>query len=352
MKQEGKFGGYWRRILELVSHALHLFRLLYVIFLRVKLKHFVVICLLDVAGRVFGLLAFVTSIQAIYIAFQSAISNGENYVIKPQVAAIGLPDIFLPWLMACVVVIVFAMPALLKRFETRLIAQIIKENHRFAEDKKIPLLLDLFITQRGAQIVALLGKLGSGVLFILIAFIVIAILRFDLFVLVLLFSIVVGVGVVVFGLRNINRVSAQLPLRTAYIADAQHAYDPDRKQKMALLRTIPAPSRERHFQRVIKNWANSSRAGANQAIFSGVAIAAVVLYVFSLDSLEGFQLFLLLYLVISIRFALNTAREVGLSTSKVLDLRMQMAVLTQLYNARLGHDTSGEAGSLVRDDEE
>lgn len=330
---------------EPLTLGLRLLRLIYVVFLSVHPLRFACATVLNFLGRAFSLGAFVISIQAVYIAFQSSISHGGAYKGKAYVDMIGLPETWLPWVLAACVAITFAMPALLKRFETRLIAQIAKENHRFAETHKVMLLTDLFVTQRGPQIMTYLSKFCSGILFILAALAVVAIFRFDLFVLVLLFSLIVGGGVIAISLRNILKLNAQIPLRAAYVTEAQFAHDPKRKQKLHLVHAISATSREQHFRQVLNNWATANRAVFNQAIFSGLAIAAVVLFVFRLDNLDNFQLFLLLYLVIAIRYAINTARETGLMASKVLEVRVEMAALTELYNARKGRDAPNPEAS-------
>lgn len=324
------------RIKNTFASGAQIMFLLYVTLLSAHPVRFVCAIILNFLGRLFSLAAFVVSIQAIYIAFQSSISHGGNYKGKTYVDMIGLSETWLPWALAGFVALMFAMPAFLKRIETRLIAQIAKENHHFAQTNKVMLLSDLFITQRGPVLMTYMCKLFSGLLFIIVSLCVVATFRFDLFLLVLVFSAIVGGGVIAMSLRNIVNLSTQPPLRAAYVTDAQFEHDPTKKQQLHLVRSIASSSREQHFRKVLNNWAVANRAVFNQAIFTGFAIAAVVLFVFNLDDLDGFQLFLLLYLVIAIRYALNTAREVGVMATKVLEVRLERHILSELFNARKG----------------
>ena len=326
----------YARTRDSLKAGMHLVCVLYVALLSVHPLRFALAAFLNFLGRLLSLAAFVFSIQAIYIAFQSSISHGGTYRGKSYVDTFGLPETWLPWALSGLVAAIFAMPALLKRFETVLIARIVYENHTFAETHRVMLLTDLFVTQRGPLLITYLCKFFSGGLFILVSLCIVAIFRFDLFLLVLGFSLVVGFGVITISLPNIINLKELLPLRASYVTDAQFAHDPKCKQQLHLVRSIAVPAREQHFERVLRSWAVATRAVFNQAIFTGLAIAAVVLFVFSLDDMDGFQLFLLLYLVIAIRYALNTARETGMMASKVLEARTEMEPLRELYKARLG----------------
>lgn len=324
------------RIKFMLATGVQLIHLLYVALVSKHPVRFACAILLNFLGRLFSLASFVVGIQSIYIAFQSSISHGGSYKGKAYIDMLGLSETSLPWALAGLVALMFAMPALLKRVETRLISQIAKENHRFAQTHKVMLLSDLFITQRGPTLMIFICKLFSGMLFILAALYVVATFRFDLFLLVLVFSATVGCGVVAIGLRNIINVSLQPQLRAEYVASAKLEHGAETDHRLYMVRSVASPWREKHFQSVLKNWTVNNRAAFNQVIFTGLAIAGMVLFIFSLDDMDGFDLFLLLYLVIAIRFALNTAREVGVMATKVLEVRLEKDILNELFSARKG----------------
>lgn len=324
------------RFKDVFGTGLHLVRLLYIALLSAHPKKFALAAWFNFMGRLFSLGAFVASIQAIYVAFQSSISHGGTYRGKSYIDMLGVSEAWLPWALAGAVVVIFALPALFKWIETLLIGQIARENHAFAQMHTVTLLTDLFVTQRGPLLMTYMSKFFSGVLFIIVSLCIVAVFRFDLFLLVLGFSLVVGLGVITISLRNVINLKKQIPLRADYITDAQFAYDPTRKQQLHLIRAVASPARRLYFEHALSNWAVATRATFNQAIFTGFAIAAVIVFVFSLEDMDGFQLFLLLYLVIAIRYALNTARETGMMASKVLEARTEMTPLRELYAARLG----------------
>ena len=77
---------------------------LYTAFLQKSLFRFFITVILSVLGRVFNLLAFIISIQAIYIAFQSSASDGATFKGKQYFDMLGLSDVWVPWLLALLVV--------------------------------------------------------------------------------------------------------------------------------------------------------------------------------------------------------------------------------------------------------
>jgi len=171
---------------------------------------------------------------------------------------LGVPEGWLPWVLAGTVVFIFALPAVFKWIETRLIGQIARENHAFAQAHSVTLLTDLFITQRAPLLMTYMSKFFSGVLFIIVSLCIVAVFRFDLFLLVLGFSVVVGLGVITISLRNVINLKKQLPLRADYVTDAQFAYDPKRKEQLHLLRAVASPARRHYFEHELNNWATGA----------------------------------------------------------------------------------------------
>lgn len=284
--------------------------------------------------RIFSLGAFVASLQAIYIAFQFAISGGEDFRTKQIFDQLGLPLSWLPVVLSVIVLIVFAMPAALKIIETRQIAKITRENYHFVGEAGLSLEIDFFaITQIPAFLMSMV-KFFSGTLFIICALFVVIMFRFDLFVLVFASSIAVSVGVVLGSWRNINNKDALKPLRNLYIIEAQQKHDPKTKCSLSDVAIVPSSARNAYYSRALLNWSQLNRSSFNQGILTGVAMSAIVFFVFHLKHLDSSFLLVLLYLVIAIRFAINTARETGAMLAKILEARIENASINQILRAR------------------
>lgn len=307
---------------------------LYTAFLQKSLFRFFITVILSVLGRVFNLLAFIISIQAIYIAFQSSASDGATFKGKQYFDMLGLSDVWVPWLLALLVVGVFMMPALLKFFETRIIAKVTKECHRLCLEQEVHLKTDLFVTTRVPGLLVNLSKFFSGALFIIISLFIIALFRIDMFILVLVVSIAVAVIVVFSSWRQITRASEVSPKQTAYITAARRAYNSKVTAEIEEITISASTAREAHFNTILRNWANVNRTAFYQVGLTGFATAAIVLFVFRLDDLDQSKLFMLLYLVIAIRYAITTARETGMMASKILELRTESATLSEIIDAR------------------
>jgi len=307
---------------------------LYIIFLRGNVWPFFVTVVLNFLGRVFNLAAFVISIQSIYIAFQSSASHGAAFKGKEYFDFLGLSDAWLPWLLAALVVGIFMMPGILKIFETRIIARIARRNHEFCLEQEVFLKTDLFVTTRAPALLLFLCRFFSGASFIIIALAIVALFRVDLFVIVLIISIAIAILVVFSNSRQIIRDAEQIPQQSAYITAARRAFDTERSAEIEEITISASTARETHFNTTLGNWSRVNRTAIYQVGLMGVATAAIVLFVFRLDDLDESKLFMLLYLVIAIRYAISTARETGLMASKVLDLRTENATLQELLAAR------------------
>lgn len=308
---------------------------LYTAFVRERLFSFIITVLLSVLGRVFNLLAFIISIQAIYIAFQSSASDGAKFKGKHYFDMLGLSDAWVPWLLALLVVGIFMMPAFLKIFETRIIANITKENHTLCLEQEVHLKTDLFVTTRVPGLLANLCRFFSGALFVLISLVIVALFRIDMFILVLVVSIALAVIVVFSNWRQITRTAEVGPRQAAYITTARRTYNPEVTAEIEEITVSASSAREAHFNTILGNWATVNRTALYQVGLTGFATAAIVLFVFRLDDLDQSKLFMLLYLVIAIRYAITTARETGVMASKILDLRTESATLSEILNARL-----------------
>lgn len=322
------------RLLSAARMIARFSKTLYTVFLQARIFSFAFSVVLNFLGRVFNLAAFVISIQAIYIAFQSSASHGDDFKGKRYFEMLGLSDAWLPWLLAFLVMSVFLMPSLLKILETRLIGNITKENHNFCLEQKVSLKTDLFVTVRSAPLLTTLCRFFSGALFILISLVIVALFRFDLFLLVLLISLMIAFIVISSNWRQIMRTAEQSPKQLEYITAARQDFNPEADLPLEDVPTFATQTREIHFSTILGNWTRMSRAALYQVGLMGFATATIVLFVFSLEDLDQSMLVLLLYLVIAIRYAMNTARETGLMASRILDFRTEHVALGELQKAR------------------
>lgn len=323
-----------RRLLYTVKTASTLSRSLYEAIIAPRRVQFFWAVILNFLCRVFNLAAFVASIQAIYIAFQFAISNGNEFRAKQIVDQFGLSMSWLPVVLSGVVLTIFAAPAVLKIIETRQISKIVRENYDFIGKVKLNVDIDLFAITRIPNFITSMVKFFSGTLFIIAALLVIVLFRFDLFLVVLASSIAVAIGVVLGSWRNINNIDLLKPLRAVYIEEAQKSYDSSKKYPIEDILVVPSKSRNAYYSQVISNWAKVNRAVFNQGILTGLAMGSVVFFVFHLEGMSNSFLFVLLYLVIAIRFAINTARETGAMLAKILETRTENTRINAILEAR------------------
>jgi hypothetical protein len=307
---------------------------IYTAFLKEQVFNFVLIVILNFFSRMFNLAAFVISIQSIYIAFQSSASHGGDFKGKQYFDVLGLSEAWLPWLLAALVVMIFMMPGILKVFETRIIAIIAKENHWFCLENKVHYKTDLFVTQRVPHMLTCLCRFFSGVTFILIALIIVALFRIDLFLIVLTVSILIVLIVIFSNWRQIIRIREQSPKQSAYLTQIRSTFDPDQSPPIEEITIKPSVEREAHFNLTLGNWARINRMAIYQVGLMGFATATVVLFVFNIEGLDETMLFMLLYLVIAIRYAMTTAREAGLMASKIFDLRTETSAISEMVQAR------------------
>lgn len=307
---------------------------LYSAFIKGHSVTFAVTVFLNFLGRVFNLAAFVVSIQSIYIAFQSSASSGASFRGKHYFDMLGLDDSSLPIILALLVMIVFMMPSFLKILETRLIARITKDVHRRCLDQKVSVSIDFFVTSRGPILLTNMCRFFSGTLFIVIALVIVALFRIDLFSVVLAISFSIVAIVVISNWHQISHTADLVPKQLSYIREARHAYDPKRAMPITEVPTHKSTAREAHFNTSLRNWARVSRAALYQVALMGVATATVILFVFRMDDLDESKLFMLLYLIIAIRYAMNTGRETGTMASKILDLRSENTTIAELAQVR------------------
>ncbi len=311
---------------------------------------FFYVVILNFLCRVMHLAAFVGSIKALQVAFQYVSSDGQKFTARSVVVQLGIPIEWVPVLLSLVVVGIFALPAFLKRWETNFMAVIARESHQRLGDHMMPLGADLFATSRVPVFLNYVAQLMSGVLFLVIALIIIALIRFDLFALILFCSIAIAIGVVLTTSRHVNALYELRPLRSGYVREAQIAYqeehnEPNRRpvEEIPLLK---GDSRRAFFDLSITNWMTAHRRIFNNGIFTGFAIGSVVWFVFGLENVDGSQLFMLLYLIIAIRYAINTARETGSMVTKLLEARTEMANFRLLVEAARAANVGDAAPTL------
>lgn len=326
-----------RRLIYTAKAANKLSRALYEAIIAPRRVQFFWAIILNFLCRVFNLAAFVASIQAIYIAFQFAISNGDEFRAKQIFDQFGMPMSWLPFVLSGVVLTIFAAPALLKSIETRQISKIVRENYHFIGKAQLSVDIDLFAITRIPNLITSMVKFFSGALFIIAALLVVVFFRVDLFLMVLASSVAVAIGVVLGSWRNINNVDLLKPLRTVYIEEAQQSYNASKKHPIEDITTLPSKSRNAYYSQVISNWAKVNRAVFNQGILTGLAMGSVVFFVFHLEGMSNAFLFVLLYLVIAIRFAINTARETGAMLAKILETRTENMRINCILEARRAH---------------
>ncbi len=318
--------------------GLHLLHLLYVGFLRPHRLKFVVAAGLNVMGRVFSLFAFIASIQAVYVAFKSTISHDAAYPGKSYVDWIGISHAILPWVLAVVVLALFLLPAILKRGELVLVRKIVQEAHEFVGKVGVSYATDLFVIRRMPALMVALVRVLSALIFIFAALLVVAILRFELFLLVLAASLVIGAAVIALSLRNIIIVKEQAPLAAEYSRRVIEAHQSGPDAATRVPANVQGPQRDAYFQNVLSYWSRNNMAGQKQLSLNGVGLALIIVVVFQMQDLDSLKLFLLAYLVIAIRFSLNTAREVGVVAAKILEARTEIPPLTEIFDKRLGRD--------------
>lgn len=322
------------RALQAVRMVGRFSKTLYTAFLKESIIRFMAVVFLSFLGRVFNLAAFVISIQSIYIAFQSSASQGADFKGKHYFDMLGLSDAWLPWLLAAIVVFIFMMPGVLKVFETRLIAGITKENHRFCLEHEVHFKTDLLVTTLVPTLLTSMCRFFSGAWFIVIALGVVGLFRIDLFLIVLLISILIVLIVIFSNWRQVIQKAEQLPKQTSYFVDVRKAYNPARSMPVDEITISPSVSREAHFNATLGNWARVNRTALYQVGLMGFATATIVLFVFRIEDLDESKLVLLLYLVIAIRYAMATARETGLMASKIFEMRTEHEAITELVKAR------------------
>lgn len=323
-----------------VATGRDILRLLYVILVGPNKLRFCWAVLLNFGCRGLHLAAFIASIQAIVLAFQYASSGGTEFRAKNMLGWLHVPLEYLPVAVPVLVALVFALPALLKKLEMAQLNRIVYDIHGALGENPCVLRTDMFLALRVPAYLVYTAKFCSGLMFVVVALAVVAVFRIDLFFLILLIAIIIAVAVTLSSLRQINAVKALSPMRTAYSLEARgHHRDATGLSAMASADEaplLPGATRDTLFRQATQNWMRSNRATFNQGIFSGIAIGAIVWFVFGLEDIDEGQLVLLIFLVIAIRYAINTARETGTMMTRMLDARTELKDLRILAQLRSG----------------
>ncbi|MGH1354049.1 MAG: hypothetical protein ACRBBS_03065 [Thalassovita sp.] len=303
-------------------------KLLYAILVAPNRGRFAWAVTLNFGCRALHLAAFITSIQAIIIAFQYASSEGADFKAKNILNWLHLPLEYLPIIAPIVVAFIFGLPALLKKWEMTQLDHIVGDIHRAIGETSMVLRTDLFTVLRVPAYLIFATKFCSGLMFVVIALGVVAVFRFDLFLLILLMSIIIAIAVTLSSLRQINTLKALSPMRNAYVLAArEHNRDVTGQRQLGTVDEVPllqGEVRATLLEGTTQNWVRVNRAPFNQGIFSGIAIGAIVWFVFGLDDIDESQLVLLIFLVIAIRYAINTARETGAMMTRLLEARTEL----------------------------
>lgn len=303
-------------------------KLLYAILVAPNRLRFAWAVVLNFGCRALHLAAFITSIQAIILAFQYASSNGAEFKAKSIMGWLHVPLEYLPIVAPILVAMIFGLPALLKKLEMAQLDHIVREVHEAIGETTMVLRTDLFVVLRVPSYLVFAAKFCSGLLFVIIALGVVAVFRFDLFLLILVMSIIIAVAVTLSSLRQVNTHKALSPLRNAYVREAREYHrDAAGTKSLGTVDVVPllgSESRTVLLEQTAQNWVRVNRAPFNQGIFTGVAIGAIVWFVFGLDDIDENQLVLLIFLVIAIRYAINTARETGTMITRLLEARTEL----------------------------
>ena len=295
---------------------------------------FSIAVLLGFGSRMMQIIGFVLSIQSLRMAFQFVTTDGQKYQYSKQIHAMGITAEWLPVFIAIIVVVVFAIPAVFKAWEAACVGGIIKDLQGKIISKQESLNTDVFIAVRVPVLYGYAIRFLSGVLFMLASFIIISLFSFQLLLIISITSAFIVWIVIASSSRNMGHSKDSLSVKALYLAEARGAQrEKIGSRKLPALADTPALTSEHRHDFLFKtfmNWQRTYRAVFNQGIFLGVAMAFVVWFTFSLDSIDSSRLVLLIFLVIAIRYAINTARETGAMMTKLLDTRSEFAELNKL----------------------
>jgi hypothetical protein len=129
-------------------------------------------------------------------------------------------------------------------------------------------------------------------------------------------------------------------MRSDYVTEARETHRENTgERKLGTVDEVPLLAGELRSTLIghtAQNWVRVNRAPFNQGIFSGIAIGAIVWFVFGLEDIDENQLVLLIFLVIAIRYAINTARETGSMVTKLLEARTELADIRIIASLRNG----------------
>jgi hypothetical protein len=344
MKFPTSISSSWKSLGYTVRTGLGILTVVYHSLIAPHRGRFALATFLNFCCRLLSLLAFISSIQALQIAFQFVVSEGEEFRGKEIFAYTGLPGDAVPYVVAAILCFIFALPSQVKKWETKLLSSIIRSIHKVLEGKGVLLPTDLFVITHIPSFLNHAVQFLSGMLFLVIALFIIMIFRFDLFILILGASFIIMGSIVLTGGRRINSEQAIVPLRSSYIEEARNAYREEMGEKKRRSATevpiLSSASRGLYFNAALTHWVKRNRASFNSSIIVGIAMGLVVLFVFRLDDLDTGQLVFLLFLIIAIRYAINTARDTGSTLTKLLETRAETAKLRHViaaYKAQEDH---------------
>ena len=323
-----------------VTTGRDILKLLYAVLIAPNKLRFFWAVALNFGCRALHLAAFIASIQAIVLAFQYASSNGTEFRAKNMMGWLHVPLDYLPIAVPILVALIFGLPALLKKFEMAQLDQIVHDIHRSLGTSAFVLRTDTFMALRIPAYLVYATKFCSGLMFVIVALGVVAVFRIDLFFLILLIAIIIAIAVTLSSLRQINAIKALSPMRSAYVLEArEHHRDATGVRSLGTIDEVPllaGSSRDILFKQATQNWIYSNRSTFNQGIFSGLAIGAIVWFVFGLEDIDESQLVLLIFLVIAIRYAINTARETGTMMTRLLEARTELKDVRLIADLRRG----------------
>lgn len=323
-----------------VNAAREIFKLLYHVLVAPNRGRFSWAVLLNFGCRGLHLAAFILSIQAIVLAFQFASSSGEEFRAKAVLGWLRVPLDYLPFALPVLVAVVFSAPAFVKKLEMAQLDFILRDIHKAIGQTTLVLRLDLFAVQRIPAYLIYATKLFSGLFFVVISLCIVAVFRLDLFILIFAVSIIIAIAVTLSSLRQINRLKALSPMRSDYVTEARETHRENTgERKLGTVDEVPLLAGELRSTLIghtAQNWVRVNRAPFNQGIFSGIAIGAIVWFVFGLEDIDENQLVLLIFLVIAIRYAINTARETGSMVTKLLEARTELADIRIIASLRNG----------------
>ena len=295
---------------------------------------FSIAVLLGFGSRMMQIIGFVVSIQALRMAFQFVTTDGQQYQYSGLIKSTGLPTEWMPVMVAMVVVIVFTIPAIFKAWEAACVGGIIRDLQSKVISHQESLNTDIFVAARVPVLYGYAIRFLSGVLFIVASFIIISFFSLQLLLVISITSILVASLVIVSNSRNMSYAKEALSIRALYFEEARNTQKTQIGSRgLPSLTDTPAlTSKHRHdfLTKAFLNWEKTYRAVFNQGIFLGAAMAFVVWITFRLDSIDSSRLVLLIFLVIAIRYAINTARETGAMMTKLLDARSEFSDLKKL----------------------